>query len=178
MTKRISRGRKPGLDVLESRETPSASGLHAAGHHLAQPKGIAFSGVEHVTYPKLHTVPTSGGFVLTGTGTGSVTGVGTFKAKVTDGVAPDIRSFSIIETLNDGKGDQTTIGINGYYRHKPDNSSSTRAYITSTGGTGLFAHTVIHGTAEVSAITSTVYPASQMTIRFQGNISPAPATRV
>ena len=92
------------------------------------------------------------------------------------GSAPDIRSFSLIETLDDGKGDQTTLGINGYYHNKIDNSTTTRAYITAAGGTGIFAQTTIHGTAEISAITQTVYPASRMAIRFHGVIAPASRT--
>jgi hypothetical protein len=96
---------------------------------------------------------------------------------VTDGIAPDIRSFSLIETLDDGKGDQTTLGINGYYHNKINNSTTTAAHIVATGGTGLFAHTKISGTAEISAITQTVYPATKMTIHFTGVIKSVPAAK-
>jgi hypothetical protein len=180
MAKRSSWKRQFRLELLESRETPTAltsahflTGLaiDAAAQHGPHSKSVVFRGTEQVTFSAPVPQSSSGPAVLSGSGSGNVSGLGNFKSQVTDTIAFDFRSFSVTETLQATNGNKVFATINGHYKHRINNSSANATLIV-TGGTGNFANAAGHGTVIISPILPSNFPNSKATFTFHGRITP------
>jgi hypothetical protein len=179
MAKRSFWKRQLRLELLESRETPTAlAGAHPltglAINLAAQPaphsKGVVFRGTEQVTFSAPVPQSSSGPAVLSGSGSGNVSDLGSFKSQVTATIAFDFRSFSVTETFQATNGDKVFATINGHYQHRINNSSAT-ATLLVTGGTGNFANAIGHGTVIISPILPSNFPNSRATLTFHGRVT-------
>jgi hypothetical protein len=176
MAKRSSwKRRYRQLELLESREAPTAlapagdplAGLadHAEAQKAALAKVEVFRGTEQVKFGPPTTQSSIGPASLTGTVSGSATGLGNFKGQITNLVAFDWRSFSATQTFQAANGDKLFATINGSYHHRIYNSTAT-ATLSITGGTGRFANATGHGIVGISPILATDFPNSGATLSF------------
>ncbi len=176
MAKRGSWKRRYRLELLESREAPTAltlagvdslAGLadHAKAQDAALAKLEVFRGTEQAKFGPPTTQSSIGPASLTGTVAGSATGLGNFQGQITNLVAFDWRSFSATQTFQAANGDKLFATINGSYIHRIYNSTATAALLI-TGGTGRFANATGHGIVEISPILATNFPNSGATLSF------------
>jgi len=180
MAKRSSWKRRYRLELLECREAPAAltpagvdslagSADHAEAQNAALATAEVFRGTQHLMFGPPTSTSSIGPASLTGTLTGSATGLGNFKGQITDQIAFDWRSFSATETIQTANSGNLFVTINGAYHHRMYNTHAT-ADLLITGGTGRFANATGHGTVGFSPILATNFPNSSATLSFVAKV--------
>ena len=180
MAKRSSWKRRYRLELLESREAPTTLAsvrfeplarlaVHAEAQNAALATVEVFRGTEQVKFGPPTSLASIGPASLTGTVSGSATGIGNFKGPITIQVAFDWRSFSATQTIQAANGDKLFATINGSYIHRIYNSTGTAALLI-TGGTGRFANATGHGIVGISPILATNFPNSAATLSFLAKV--------